>query len=588
MSYKSRWQLHVAKKGKGAKIMMQIDEEEESAEMAKGEVGDSSAAGKKRKRSAAVEKEVAAIDKDGHIQSHMAEKEHFLAMDFNNCTVYCGRCEDYIYDIDLEHAMHAERARLDNLISRVKEPNAKRARCGEWAPSPEDIEHIRAGSDLQKCCGIRGLRNMGATCFMNVVLQTFIHNPFLRTYFLSDRHPSTLCSKRDDRCLACEMDKLFQNFYSGEIKPYGPTSFLYSMWKSQKHLSGYSQQDAHEFFISVLNEIHNCCTGAANHETVNCKCIVHTTFAGLLQSDVTCLKCGNVTTAHDPILDLSLDVKSSGKGGKKLSKKKAAAAAAAAAAGPKSSEEHGDNHPGSDISDDVAKGKGVRVPLNMDSTTLFECLDKFTHPEKLGATEYICSTCGAFQEATKQLSLKRLPPVLSFQLKRFEHSTQAQSKIETIVRVPAELDMTPYTTRSVKHRNIMARSGKRDSRPDSGGATGTAHTRRPSIKSLDPMSNLIEGIPTYKYKLFAVVKHQGKMDTGHYTAFTKSRGQWFAFDDATITLTTQKHVLDTNGYMCFYIRDNYEYCLVDPQEAPREMNGNASGAEAESQGQLLV
>ena len=55
--------------------------------------------------------------------------------------------------------------------------------------------------------GRRGLLNLGSTCYLNVVLQTLIHNPLLRNYFLSDRHNHKLCDKKD--CMCCEMDKLF-------------------------------------------------------------------------------------------------------------------------------------------------------------------------------------------------------------------------------------------------------------------------------------------------------------------------------------------------------------------------------------------
>lgn len=40
-------------------------------------------------------------------------------------------------------------------------------------------------------------------------------------------------------------------------------------------------------------------------------------FGGILQSDVTCLQCNNVTFSYDPILDLSLEIKSSAKQTKK-------------------------------------------------------------------------------------------------------------------------------------------------------------------------------------------------------------------------------------------------------------------------------
>jgi ubiquitin carboxyl-terminal hydrolase 22/27/51 len=55
--------------------------------------------------------------------------------------------------------------------------------------------------------GRRGLLNLGQTCFLNVVLQSFLHNPLLRNYFLSDQHNFKLCKRK--ACTCCEMDKLF-------------------------------------------------------------------------------------------------------------------------------------------------------------------------------------------------------------------------------------------------------------------------------------------------------------------------------------------------------------------------------------------
>jgi ubiquitin carboxyl-terminal hydrolase 22/27/51 len=140
---------------------------------------------------------------------------------------------------------------------------------------------------------------------MNVILQSFVHNPLLRAYFLSDYHNSADCESKP--CLSCEIDRLFSQMYSGKKTPFGPAPFLHAMWLSQSHLAGYAQHDAHEFFISVLNEMHNNDGSADNNSNV-CQCIVHQVFAGALQSDVTCQDCGNVTSANDPILDLSLDI----------------------------------------------------------------------------------------------------------------------------------------------------------------------------------------------------------------------------------------------------------------------------------------
>jgi ubiquitin carboxyl-terminal hydrolase 22/27/51 len=142
--------------------------------------------------------------------------------------------------------------------------------------------------------GRRGLLNLGQTCFLNVVLQSFVHNPLLRNYFLSDKHNPKSCKLKD--CTCCEMDILFSEVYSGEATPYGPLTFLATTWRASSELAGYAQQDAHEFFITALNQIHLKSRGSTN---VSCNCIIHNTFSGQLQSEVKCERCGNVTTTVD-------------------------------------------------------------------------------------------------------------------------------------------------------------------------------------------------------------------------------------------------------------------------------------------------
>jgi ubiquitin carboxyl-terminal hydrolase 22/27/51 len=126
----------------------------------------------------------------------------------------------------------------------------------------------------------------------------------------------------------------------------------------------------------ILNTLHLANGGSTDSDSEDCKCVVHQTFYGKLSSTVTCDSCRNVTTAQDPYMDLSLDIKNQSK------KRKA----------------HVD--------------KGDETPLD-----LRDCLERFTAREKLGSADYTCRNCDSPQNATKQLSIKRLPPVLAVHLK---------------------------------------------------------------------------------------------------------------------------------------------------------------------------
>lgn len=55
--------------------------------------------------------------------------------------------------------------------------------------------------------GLRGLLNLGSTCFMNCIVQVLMHTPFLRDYFLTERHR---CNGLPGTCAVCEVSKLFQ------------------------------------------------------------------------------------------------------------------------------------------------------------------------------------------------------------------------------------------------------------------------------------------------------------------------------------------------------------------------------------------
>lgn len=88
-----------------------------------------------------------------------------------------------------------------------------------------------------------------------------------------------------------------------------------------------------------------------------------------------------------------------------------------------------------------------------DPQNLVECLRRYCSSEKLPPSSYTCPQCGPV-EASKQLSLCRLPSTLAIQLKRFEHTplNGTSVKIETKVRFPMILDVKEFVTPSVLER----------------------------------------------------------------------------------------------------------------------------------------
>jgi len=176
--------------------------------------------------------------------------------------------------------------------------------------------------------------------------------------------------------VSCALDEMFVEFHSAEkTEGFGAVSMLMGSWLAGEALAGYQQQDAHEYMQFILNTLHQA-NGGSTDDSEDCKCVVHQAFCGKLSSTVTCDNCRNVTTAQDPYMDLSLDVRIQGK------KRK------------------------------IKEEKGEETPLD-----LRDCLERFTVKEKLGSAEYTCRNCDSPQNATKQLSIKRLPPVLSIHLK---------------------------------------------------------------------------------------------------------------------------------------------------------------------------
>ncbi|CAG8462638.1 6130_t:CDS:2 [Diversispora eburnea] len=437
------------------------------------------------------------INNRSHAIDHYHNEGHTFAVDVVRLDLFCYRCDDYIYDSAFRRSKIQQEVHASEKESNRKDPNSKRARYVSWVPTKEETEKIRKNSTLVPCSGLRGLYNMGATCFMNAVLQVFINNPIIKNYFMSDKHNKALCETAG--CMCCEFDNLFQEFFSGETKPYPPCSFLHAMWLSSTELAGYNEQDAHEFYMAAINKMHSDSKEKTaddlNKIDIKCECIMHKTFGGLFQSRIKCKKCNRVSIIFEHLVEWQIHLRGNG-----IVKKK------------------GGVNGGSKASNEVTETKN----------SLFDCLDRCTAEEQLEG--YTCEKCHE-QKNTKRISCRKLPPVLVFIVERFQRTTRTTSKTsknEEEFEFPEEIDMAPWTSRA---EEVLEAGGS------------------------------LDDLPEYKYKLISVVNHEGKINTGHYTTYCKNRGQWFLFDDHAVKLANVEDVLQSKrkAYLCFYMAETIEY-----------------------------
>lgn len=242
-------------------------------------------------------------------------------------------------------------------------------------------------------------------------------------------------------------------------------------------------------------------------------CIAHKVFSGILRSDVMCMSCGFTSTTYDPCVDISLDLEPN----KVLS--------------PNPSTGISGCPPKTEV--DYKNSKGI--------STLVGCLDRYTRAEKLGPDQkFFCQQCQERQESLKQMSIRKLPLVSCFHIKRFEHSPvrRMSSKVDRYLQFPFSLDMRPYLSSSV----LRKRFGN----------------RMFPFEEKDENNNVAYEVSS-EFELFAVVTHTGKLESGHYVTYLRLSNEWYKCDDAWITRVNENIVRASQGYMIFYVQKMFSY-----------------------------
>ncbi|KAK4474612.1 hypothetical protein MN116_001749, partial [Schistosoma mekongi] len=237
-------------------------------------------------------------------------------------------------------------------------------------------------------CGLVGLRNGGATCYMNSVLQQLFMQPGVPETLLS----VTDTDDSDEKNILFQTQRLFGHLLESQIEYYDPVEFWRSFrpWSTDIEVNPHEQQDSFDFFQALIDQLDD------ELKKMRREPFFKTLYQGIFLDSKFCDECDHRYDREEVFSAINLAVKAN------------------------------DLH--------EALNQFVRG----------EVLE--------GDNAYYCERCCVKRRAVKRLSIHTLPPVLCLHLKRFDFDWDRQIpiKFSHYFKFPRQLDMSPYLTGSIQ------------------------------------------------------------------------------------------------------------------------------------------
>jgi len=347
-----------------------------------------------------------------------------------------------------------------------------------------------------------GFSNIGNTCYMNCVLQCLINTPPIYNYFIEGSH----LTQQIGRCpLTEEFGEILCNAF---LEKSNKKDIIHSLEGLKKTLEkvapifeGYSQNDAHEFFILLIEKIHEELNSAPKktesysefkpsktavtlqekaaewkkYSDDRDQSIITATFGGILLNEIQCKNCGHFSYSFEDSLDIALNL-------------------------------HNPN------------GKPF---LNTSGTIgLYTCLKEFVKEEHLEG--YRCEECKRKNYSTKRTRIWKEPRYLVLQFKRFVYDNYGDlNAIKNAVSFPL---------RDMNLQYFMHQDSNE---------------------------------PRRSYDLYGIVSHYGNLDSGHYITFLYNENlkRWVEYNDSHVGTVKDDDIEELadaseEAYILFYKRNS--------------------------------
>lgn len=253
--------------------------------------------------------------------------------------------------------------------------NSNRTLSSEWNVVPMVASKAE--------CGFVGLKNAGATCYMNAVLQQLYMIPGICDFLLSIDDQQD-CINRESSVF-WQLQNVLAHLRESKLEYYVPEAFwrAFRMWGQEINVR--EQQDAFDFFISLTDQIDEYLK-KIGHESV----FKHV-FEGTFSNQFICKDCPHSYEREEMFLGLNLPVKSG------------------------------------------------NLQESLAQFVKDELLD--------ADNAYFCEKCNEKRSAIKRTCIKRIPKYMCIQLKRFDYDWESNRslKFDDYFQFPRRLDVSPYT-----------------------------------------------------------------------------------------------------------------------------------------------